>query len=326
MKRIYENRQSIELRSEEFQEVLGRMPSWMLRWGMGLLAVVVVLLLAGSALFSYPDTVSTAFTLTTQAPPAYLPSKTGGRIERLYVRNGQAVKRGDCLATLESTARTEDVLYLHERLKAWKREGARPELADRLLTRSLPRLGEVQGAYSSCLTAWDNYLQHMGENRSYETQLLNAVALLDAALAEWESTYLLTAPTDGTVAFMQLWKENQLTTAGETMFVVVPQRESAPVGKASLPMQGSGKVRVGQRVVVRLDAFPEQEFGFLEGLVESISPVPDEEGNFVVEVALPHGLKTHYGKELPVMKVMSGTADIVTKERSLLQRILKIKR
>lgn len=38
------------------------------------------------------------------------------------------------------------------------------------------------------------------------------------------------------------------------------------------------------------------------------------------------GLKTYYGKELPVMKVMSGTADIVTKERSLLQRILKIKR
>lgn len=38
------------------------------------------------------------------------------------------------------------------------------------------------------------------------------------------------------------------------------------------------------------------------------------------------GLKTSYGKELPVMKVMSGTADIVTKGRSLLQRILKIKR
>lgn len=316
----------IELRSEEAQEVMNRIPPAILRYGIAVMLGIVVLLLAGSALFCYPDMISTAFTLTTQAPPAYLPSKTGGRIERLYVRNGQAVKRGDCLATLESTARTEDVLYLHERLKAWKREGARPELADRLLTRSLPRLGEVQGAYSSCLTAWDNYLQHMGENRSYETQLLNAVALLDAALAEWESTYLLTAPTDGTVAFMQLWKENLLTTAGETMFVVVPQRESAPVGKALLPMQGAGKVRVGQRVVVRLDAFPEQEFGFLEGRVESISPVPDEEGNFVVEVALPHGLKTHYGKELPVMKVMSGTADIVTKERSLLQRILKMKR
>ena len=45
-------------------------------------------------------------------------------------------------------------------------------------------------------------------------------------------------------------------------------------------MQGSGKVRTGQRTVVRLTGFSEQEYGRIEGKVASISPVPDEKGNY----------------------------------------------
>ena len=120
---------------------------------------------------------------------------------------------------------------------------------------------------------------------------------------------------------MQLWKVHTNVEQGTTVFVIIPPGTSSPVGKALLPMQGAGKVRVGQRAVIRLEGFPEQEFGFLEGEVVSISPVPDEEGNFVVEIGLPGGLTTHYRKELPVRKVMTGTADIITRECSLLQRI-----
>ena len=45
----------IELRSEEFQEVLGSVPPWILRWGITVLAIVVVILLIGSAIVKYPD-------------------------------------------------------------------------------------------------------------------------------------------------------------------------------------------------------------------------------------------------------------------------------
>ena len=313
----------IELRSEEVQEVMGQIPPAIQRYGITVLLVIVLLLLGGSALFSYPDKVTTEFTLTSQNPPAYVPAKAGGRLERLYVSNGQEVRAGDYLAVLANTAQTEDILYLCERMEAWERQGARSEQVDALFTCYMPRLGDVQSAYSSCLLAWSNYLQHMQEGRAYETELLNAVALLNTSLSEWKSNYLLSAPTDGTVAFMQLWKENLPVEQGETMFVVIPPGASEPVGKALLPMQGAGKVRVGQRAVIRIEGFSEQEFGFLEGRVASISPVPDEEGNFVVEIELPKGLMTHYRKELPVMKMMTGTAAIITQERSLLQRLLQ---
>lgn len=311
----------IELRSEEVQEVMGKIPPAIQRYGIGVLLGIIVLLLIGSALFSYPEKVTTAFTLTSQNPPAYLTAQIGGSVERLYASNGQQVRQGDLLAVLGSTARTEDVLYLCERWKKWESDGARAELAGSLFTSGMPRLGEVQSAYSSCLSAWANYLQNMQNGRTAETELLNAMALLRRALDEWRKLYLLEASVDGTVAFMQPWKENMLVTQGETLFVLVPPGASVPVGKALLPMDVAGKVRVGQRVIVRMDGFSEQEYGFLEGKVKSISPVPDEEGNFVLEVTLPDGLATNYNKVLPVLKLMSGTADIITKERSLLQRL-----
>lgn len=313
----------IELRSEEVQEVMGRIPPAILRYGSGVLLGIVVLLLAGSALFSYPEKVTTAFTLTSQNPPAYATAQVGGLIEQLYAKNGQEVRKGDYLAVLANTARTEDVLYLCERMEEWEREGARAERVNNLFPHDMPRLGEVQSAYASCRLAWSNYLQNMQRDRTYETELLNTVAQLHTSLSEWKNRYLLTAPADGTVAFMQLWKPNMTVEQGSTMFVVIPPGASAPVGKTLLPMQGAGKVRVGHRAVIRLEGFPEQEFGFLEGRVASILPVPDEEGNFVVEITFPEGVTTTYNKELPMLKLLTGTADIITRERSLLQRLLE---
>lgn len=307
----------IELRSEEVQEVMNKVPPAILRYGIGILATIVGILLAGSALFSYPETVQVEVTLSPLNPPAYIKCKTGSKIERLYVVNGQAVKMGDILTVMENVASTDDVLRLRECLTDWQEKGARTERLNMIFFRHLPKLGSIQGPYASCMLAWSNYLQHAGENRIHETELKNAVAQLMTALREWETDFLPTAPINGKIAFMQLWKEGQYVDAAETMFVVVPDGKSEFVGKALLPMQGSGKVKTGQRAVIRLTGFPEQEYGGLEGKVVSISPVPDENGNYVMEIQLTE----IPGKQPPTMKVMSGTAEIIINEQSLLKKI-----
>lgn len=307
----------IELRSEEVQEVMNRVPPSILRYGIGILATIVMVLLIGSALFSYPESVQAEVTLSPRNPPAYIKNVNGGRMENLYVSNGQQVRKGDILAVMENVASTEDMLQLRERLSDWQERGARPEQLDMIFFHRLPKLGSVQGAYASCLSAWNNYLQHAHENRIHETELNNAVAQLMTSLGEWERGYLSAAPVDGKVAFMQLWKTGQYVDTGETMFVVVPDGESEFVGKALLPMMGSGKVKMGQRAVIRLTGFPEQEYGGMEGKVASISPVPDEEGNYVVEISLTRMSDSH-----PLaLKVMSGTAEIIIREQSLLKRL-----
>ena len=307
----------IELRSEEVQEVMNKVPPAILRYGIGILATIVGILLAGSALFSYPETVQVEVTLSPLNPPAYIKCKTGSKIERLYVANGQTVKKGDILTVMENVASTDDVLRLRECLTDWQEKGARTERLNMIFFRHLPKLGSIQGPYASCMLAWSNYLQHAGENRIHETELKNAVAQLMTALREWETDFLPTAPINGKIAFMQLWKEGQYVDAAGTMFVVVPDGKSEFVGKALLPMQGSGKVKTGQRAVIRLTGFPEQEYGGLEGKVVSISPVPDENGNYIMEIQLAE----MPGKQPPTIKVMNGTAEIIINEQSLLKRI-----
>lgn len=315
----------IELRSEEVQELMNKIPPGILRYGILMLLGIIVLLFAGSACFSYPDTVDAEFTLTTQIPPAYITAQSNGRIEQLYVSNRQSVHKGDILGVIENVARTEDMFYLRERLKEWKLAGSRMEQIGTLFFHRIPELGSVQTAYSSCLLAWNNYLQHMQKSRIYETEAINAMAALINAVAEWEKNYLAVSPVEGTATFMQLWKKNQNVESGETMFVIVPREATLPIGKALLPMEGIGKVKTEQRAIIRLPAFPEQEFGLIEGKVESISPVPDAEGRYVLEISLPNGLITNYNKELPLIKSVTGTTSIVTKEMSLLSRLLNLK-
>ena len=312
-----ETYKEIELRSEEVQEVMNRVPPAILRYGIGVLTAIVGVLLVGSALFRYPETVQVEVTLSPRNPPAYIKCTTGGKLENLYVTNGQQVRKGNVLAVMENSAHTEDILRLRECLADWHAKGARLERLETVFFHRLPRLGSVQGAYASCLLAWNNYLQHVDENRIHETELNNAVAQLMTALREWETAYLPSVPVDGKVAFMQIWKKGQYVNGSETMFVVVPDGESEFVGKALLPMQGSGKVRTGQRAVIRLTGFSEQEYGGLEGKVVSISPVPNEEGNYVAEI----GLIRMPDKQPPLLKVMNGTAEIIVREQSLLERL-----
>ena len=115
---------------------------------------------------------------------------------------------------------------------------------------------------------------------------------------------------------------NQNVKAGETVFTIQPSDSSRVLGKALLPLQGSGKVHVGQRVHIRLNNYPDQEFGYVKGQVASISPAPTEEGMYIVEITLPDGMQTNYGKQLPVSRELKGTADIILADKNVLERLL----
>ena len=146
------------------------------------------------------------------------------------------------------------------------------------------------------------------------------------AINSWELNYCLLSPIDGKVTFTKYWNENQFVSTGENVFTVVPDREDELLGRALLPIQRSGKVRTGQRVIIRFMNFPDQEFGIVNGVVKSISLVPSE-NNCYIEIALPDGLTTNYRKTLPVTYEMKASAEIVTEDLRLIERFfLPLKR
>lgn len=149
---------------------------------------------------------------------------------------------------------------------------------------------------------------------------------LSNQLLAWEQDYVLKTPIAGQVTFNSFWSVNQFVSSGNVVFTVVPDKEQEIIGKANVPVAGAGKVEVAQRVNIKLDNFPYLEFGILEGVVSNLSkvPVPSEEGSFyTAEIKLNNNLITNTNKRLPFNQEMQGYAEIITKDRRLIERLVE---
>lgn len=152
--------------------------------------------------------------------------------------------------------------------------------------------------------------------------LIEAMNQLKSAIQKWKQTYLLTAPSDGRVSFFNnYWAENQNIREGAAVMAIVPPNGSGIIGMVELPLAISGKVREGQRVVMKFDSYPYDKYGFVQGQVQSKALLPRDNKTISVRVALPNRLKTNRGYDLKFDQQMLGSAEIITEERRFIERM-----
>jgi multidrug efflux pump subunit AcrA (membrane-fusion protein) len=144
---------------------------------------------------------------------------------------------------------------------------------------------------------------------------------LNARIRIWENTYLLISPVAGTVSFTRFWNVNQSVVKDEPVITVVPLETGNFLGRINLKMQRSGKVKTGQKVNIKLSGFPYLEYGMVRGVIKSKSMVPSED-SYIIEIELPDGLTTLYGMKLEFTQNMQGTAEIITEDIRLLQKLV----
>ncbi|WP_198627775.1 HlyD family secretion protein [Salegentibacter maritimus] len=141
-------------------------------------------------------------------------------------------------------------------------------------------------------------------------------------ILQWEDNNVLKSPIAGTVSYNQVWIEHQNVSEGDIVFSIIPFNREKLLGKCMVPIHNSGQVKKGQKVYLKLENFPFREWGMVRAIVNSISEVPSKENEPVFIVYLEvDSLKTTYGKELNISQELIGTAEIVLKESSLLERI-----
>lgn len=170
-------------------------------------------------------------------------------------------------------------------------------------------------------------IEQRERERQLQLDLLSTYHDLNDNLKAWEQKYVFKAPFSGKVEFLKFLAENQSLQAGEEVFGIVP-KESNVFGQVLLPSNGAGKVKVGSRVTVKLDNYPYMEYGSIEGKVSSISLIaqPQNAGQTTIDtylliVDLPDRLKTNYDELLDFQHEIGGTADIIIKERRLIERL-----
>lgn len=164
-------------------------------------------------------------------------------------------------------------------------------------------------------------LQKEQERQQQETTLLSAWEGTRTAIREWEQTYLLQSPIEGTVSFNNLWKINQIINSGDKAFSIISNSREQTIGKAKIPVAGSGKVKVGQRINIQLDGYPYLEYGFLTGCVTSVAKMPDGD-IYTATFELQNSQTTSYGKKIRQTGDLSGVGEIITNDLSVAERII----
>ncbi|WP_447635029.1 HlyD family secretion protein [Flavobacterium microcysteis] len=414
----------IELRSEDVQEILTKVPHWMIRWGNVVILTVLLSLLIMSWVVRYPDIITSEITITTQIPPQRLITKSSGRIEKIFIKNGETVSQNTALAVIENTARYQDVFLLksiidtlkinknfikfpfeslpsmqlgeiegsfavfekdfiayslNRNLQPYKVEGAAQnyeviEIKERLnLLQQQKQISETEiqlkkkeldrykklyekgiistqewetknldylqteknlRGLSSSISQMKSSLNDLNKNskstKINETKddvslfrnVIQSYNQLKKAIADWELAYVLRSSIAGEVSFMQIWTENQTISAGDNVFSIIPKEADNYIGKIKAKAQNSGKIKVGQNVNIRLANYPDREFGVIRGKIQSMSLTPDKDGNLLIDVSLPNKLETSYHKKIAFRQEMSGTADIITQDLRLIERLL----
>jgi len=102
------------LRSEEVQEILTKVPHWMIRWGNVLFLFLILLLLFVSWFIKYPDIIAAEALITTSVPPQKEYAKITGKLEAILVSDTQKISSGEPLAIIENTANYKDVYKLKQ--------------------------------------------------------------------------------------------------------------------------------------------------------------------------------------------------------------------
>ena len=418
-----ENR-NIELRSEEVQEILTRIPHWMIRWGNLFILIALLIVFFMSWLIKYPDIISAEVIITTNVPPEKLIARTSGKIQAIFIEDKKLIAKQTPLAVIQNTADYNDVFLLkscldtinlendsvvfpfhlfknmqlgelenpfatfeknhilnqlNQKLKPFENEKKALKLEDYQIRERLwilrqqkkineeelvlkrNELDRVESLYKKGVLTLQEFenkkLEFIQNEKNFKSLLSNISQLksmlisndktinstvineekelfslennakqsflfLKKSLADWELNFILKSSISGQVTFLKYWKENQTITSGENIFTIIPDEKDGFVGKTKVKAFNSGKIRLGQKVNIRLNNFPDREFGILKGTVKNISLTPDNEGFLLVDIALPSILKTSYNKTIPFKQEMSGIAEIITEDLRLLERLL----
>lgn len=150
---------------------------------------------------------------------------------------------------------------------------------------------------------------------------------LEDALKKAEQSVMqlsIKAPVSGTVLTLATKTIGGVVNVAQPVVEIVPEGATLVVD-ASVRNKDIGFVKVGQSVVIKIDTYSFQRYGYLNGTVESISPdaINDEKQGLVYKMKVViNNEKTSKDNTIKVEPGMSVTAEITTGKRRIIEFFL----
>lgn len=239
----------------------------------------------------------------------------GGRIAAINVSEGQRVKKGDILLSLNATEARADLEGFTARAEKLQAE-----------VRYLREVANIRGGLAE-------------ERLITRTQSLDAQRSLAAIEGEYDRALFeieklrerlsrvdIVAPVDGIVQDLQYKTVGGVIAPGAVVLNVVPI-EDVLRAEVRLSTSDIGHVKEGQRVRVKVTTYDFLRYGIVEGKVSVISAFSsvDDQGApyFRAYVELSRNSLGATAQEMPILPGMTVQADIVTDQHSVLEYLLR---
>ena len=141
----------LNAQSEEIQEVVGKEPPTIIRWGMASIFGLVVLCIIITYIIEYNETVVNEIKLISTNPPVKILALADGRIKNILITEGSKVIQGEVVGYLETIASVQEVYKLKNLLELAYKDIQHDEW--RKVTEyklyEFSNLGELQSSYQA---------------------------------------------------------------------------------------------------------------------------------------------------------------------------------
>lgn len=144
-----------------------------------------------------------------------------------------------------------------------------------------------------------------------------------------DDLHIVTAPATGTLTDVNVTNPGQVIEAGAVLGKIVPSETELGV-RLRVANRDVSRVAVGDRVRIKINAFPYTDFGVLEGRIVRLAPAPSsrrdntaEVGSFVAEASLEQDYFVVDGARQRLLPGMVGVAEIRVGTRRLITRFFK---
>ncbi|MBB5619563.1 HlyD family secretion protein [Pedobacter cryoconitis] len=145
-----------------------------------------------------------------------------------------------------------------------------------------------------------------------------ALSTFNSQIEDWIKKYALIAPIDGALSYKNFIQTNQQVQLGQVICYINPQG-SQYYAEMYIPQSNFGKVKLGQKVLLKFPSYPYQEYGVVEGKVDFISRIGIDSG-YLSKVKFTNNLVTTYNKKIQYKDGMTANAEIITKDMRLIER------
>ncbi len=143
-------------RSDELEEIISSIPTWIIRYGNSIILLFVFILLLLSFFIKYPEKVISEVTITTTDPPQRIYTQISGIIDTVFVQNNNIVKLDDPIAVFENAANYGDVKYLKNIIS--KSDFKSDSIFFPMEALPTLLLGEIEDSFSNFENSYSKYI------------------------------------------------------------------------------------------------------------------------------------------------------------------------